>query len=163
MKLSFTAHRFIPAEPAGVFDYTNDAKNFVSFVGFGIVPGIREARYETEGEPRLGSRRRVMNTDGTEHIEEIVAFERPTLHVSRITGLSAPLSWLVRWAEDAWRFVPGDTGTRVDRTFTVELTSPLWSVVAFPLMHIFMRTAVNRDLRNVGNALGVPERRDGEG
>lgn len=135
MKLSLTSHRSYSADRVAVFDFTN--ANFGTFVGFGIVPGIRDARYETEGEPGLGSRRRITKTDGTEHIEEIVVFERPALHVSRIAGLSPPLSWLVREAEDGWRFTAVATGTRVDRTFTFELTSALWFPFAFPLMHLF--------------------------
>ncbi|MEX2153808.1 MAG: SRPBCC family protein [Gemmatimonadaceae bacterium] len=153
MKIKFAAHEFLLVDATTAFDFTNDARNFVSFVGFGIVPGIREARYETPGAPRLGSRRRITKTDGTDHLEEITAFEKPTLHVSRISGLTAPLSWLVRSAEDAWRFSPASSGTRIDRVFAFELTSPLVAPIAFPLMHIFMRIAIRRDLRNVSNAL----------
>lgn len=153
MRLSLTLSRSYPVAPETVFDFTNEASNFTSFVGFGIVPGIREASYETDGGPRLGSRRRVVKTDGTEHLEEIIAFERPWLHVSRIVGLAPPLGWIVQEAEDAWRFAGDNTETRVRRTFSFALRSPLWSAVAFPLMHVFLRVAISRDLRNIAAAL----------
>jgi hypothetical protein len=154
VRLTLRARHQFDFPPERLFDFTNDAANFVSFVGFGFVPGIRSARYETEEPPRLGSRRRILKTDGTEHLEEIIAFERPVLHGSRISALSPPLSWLVRSGEDTWRFrAEGASGTAVERTFSFELTSPLAAVVAFPLLHLFMRVAVRRDLRNVDRSL----------
>ena len=97
----------------------------------------------------------MLKTDATEHLEEIVAFDRPRLHSSRITQLSPPLGWLVREAEDTWRFVSDNGGTRVERTFSFELTSPIWSVLAAPLMHAFLRVAVRRDLENIGRTLSL--------
>lgn len=144
-------HRFDVARDS-LFDFTNDAANFTSFVGFGPVPGIRKASYETAGPPRLGSTRRILKTDGTEHIEEITVFERPSRHTSRITALSPPFSWLVRSGQDDWKFVADGSGTVVERTFTFTLTYPLAALVAFPLLHLFMRMAVRRDLRNLGVA-----------
>lgn len=154
MRLALRARHQFDVPPERLFDFTNDAANFVSFTGFGIVPGIRSARYETAEPPRLGSRRRILKTDGTEHLEEIIAFERPVLHVSRITALSPPLAWLVRSGEDAWRFrSEGATRTTLDRTFSFELTSPLVAIVALPLLHLFMRIAVRRDLQNIDRFL----------
>ena len=153
MKVGFTTHHRFDASPDRLFDFTNDAANFTSFAGFGPIPGIRKATYETAGVPRLGSKRRILKNDGTEHIEEITAFERPARHTSRITGLSPPFSWLVRFGEDHWKFAADESGTVVERTFAFELTSPLAAFVAFPLLHFFMRMAVRRDLRNIGASL----------
>jgi len=152
MKVSFTVRHFFPVDRERLFDFTNNASNFVSFVGFGPVPGIRQASYETPGQPRLGSRRRILKTDGTEHLEEIVAFDPPLRHVSRVTGLSPPFSWLVLSGEDDWKFEESSGGTVVERTFAFELTSPLAAMAAFPLLHLFMRPAVRRDFRNIAKA-----------
>jgi ribosome-associated toxin RatA of RatAB toxin-antitoxin module len=151
--LSFTTTHLFRVTPERLFDFTNDAPNFVSFVGFGPIPGIRKATYETVGEPRIGSKRRITKTDGTEHFEELVVFDRPRRHVSRITGLSPPFSWLVRYGEDDWKFMPSNSGTLIERTFAFELTNPLAALPAFPLLHLFMRFAVIRDLRNVERAV----------
>lgn len=153
MKIELPLRSFVAASPERSFDFTNDAANLVSFVGYGPIPGIREAVYETPGEPTLGSRRRVSNTDGTEHAEEIVAFERPSRHTTRITGIAPPFAWLVRYGEDEWRFTERDRGTEIDRTFTFELTTPLAAPVAWLILHTLMRAAVRRDLANVARAL----------
>src|SRR5688572_26298440 len=98
-----TRHRFA-VPPAVLFDFTNDARNFVSFTGYGPIPGIREAAYITPGEPALGSQRTVLKTDGTSHLEEITVFDPPHQHTSRITGFAPPFSWLVQQGEDDWAF-----------------------------------------------------------
>ena len=149
MRIGFTARHSFDARIEHLFDFTNDAANFTSFTGFGPVPGIREASYLTAGPPALGSRRRILKTDGSEHIEEIVAFERPVRHSSRITALTPPFSWLVTSGEDDWRFGEADGRTTVERRFSFELTTPAAAVVALPLLHIFMRAAVRRDLYNI--------------
>ena len=153
MRLAINTAREIPRPAGVVFDFTNDAANFATFAGFGPIPGIRSAAYETPGEPAVGSRRRMIKTDGTEHIEEIIAMERPSRHVSRITALSPPFSWLVRSGEDDWKFIATETGTIVERTFSFELTTPVAAIVALPLLHLFMRPAVERDLRNIARRL----------
>ena len=150
-----TLRHLFSANPERLFDFTTDARNFDSFDGFGPIPGIAGAAYETPGEPRLGSRRRIRKTDGTDHFEEIVLFERPGRHVSRITGIAPPFSWLVRWGEDDWRFHPAGTGTLIERTFRFELTSPLAALIAAPLLHVFMRGAVRRDLRNIETRIRI--------
>lgn len=159
MRLEFTERHWFPVDRERLFDFTNDADNFVSFVGFGPIPGIRTATYETPGEPRVGSKRRIVETNGAEHLEEIVELQRPSRHNSRITGLAPPFSWLVRYAEDDWRFAPARSGTALERTFTFELTSPLAAVIGFPLLHLFMRPAVRRDLHNIEIAIASSARR----
>lgn len=149
MKLAITTSYQFSTTPEFLFDFTNDAANFSSFVGFGPIPGIRNARYETTGEAAVGSRRRVVKSDGTEHVEKIVELQRPVRHVSRITELSPPFSWLVRYGEDDWRFRPSHAGTLVQRTFTFELTTPLAAIAAYPLLRLFMRSAIHRDFQNI--------------
>lgn len=132
-----------------MFDFTNDAENFVSFTGCGPIPGIVSARYVTGGAPASGSRRTILKTDGTEHHEEIVLFDRPRRHTSRVTGFGPPFSWLVRFADDDWVFIAANDVTLVERTFVLTLTSPIAAPVAFVLLHTFMRVALRRDLENI--------------
>ena len=153
MKIGFTARASFDTTPARLFDFTNDAANFTSFAGFGIVPGIKEAVYVTTGPPARGARRRILKTDGTLHIEEITAFETAVRHCSRITDLTPPFSWLVKFGEDDWRFSSAGGRTLVDRAFSFELTTPLAALIALPLLHVFMRVAVRRDLRNIAARL----------
>jgi hypothetical protein len=153
VKIRCRLRAWLGVEPEAAFDFTNRAENFRSFTGFGPIPGIREASYVTPGEPRLGSLRRIVKTDGTEHSEEITVFEPPARHTSRIRGLGPPFSWLVREGEDDWVFTPERGGTRVDRTFVFTLTSPLAAPVAQLVLHTLMRAAIRRDLANIQRAV----------
>lgn len=153
MHVKFTITRLFHVPAQRLFDFTNDAANFISFAGYGPIPGILHARYETPGPPRLGSIRRIQKTDGTEHVEEITVFERPSRHVSRITGFEAPFSWLVREGSDDWTFQGSGGLTVVERTFTFELTTVFVAPVAWVLMH-FMKEAVRRDLTNIMAKVG---------
>ena len=73
MRVQFTITRLFQVAAPRLFDFTNDDVNFTTFTGYGPIPGITQARYQTPGPPRLGALRRVLKTDGTEHVEEIVA------------------------------------------------------------------------------------------
>lgn len=156
MHIERTDHIRIGRPITEVFDFTNLAENLTSFTGYGPIPGIREARYETDGPAGLGSRRRVLKTDGSAHIEEIIVFERPRRHVSRITGITPPLSWLVGEGEDDWVFseASGFPGcTEISRTFRFELRSLLAYPVGVVLMGVFLGRAVHRDFANLKKAL----------
>lgn len=154
MHVKFTITRLFQLPAGHVFDFTNDAANFTTFSGYGPIPGVVKARYVTPGSPRLGSVRRILKSDDTEHVEEITAFDRPTRHTSRLTELAPPFSWLVREGEDDWRFrAEGPSLTVVDRTFSFELTTPAVAVIAWLILHLFMKKAVQRDLDNIMSRL----------
>lgn len=149
MHVKFTITRLFQVPARRVFDFTNDAANFTSFTGYGPIPGITKARYVTPGPPRLGSIRRILKTDGTEHVEEITAFDPPLRHTSRITELAPPFSWLVREGIDDWQFRPEGSLTVVDRTVAFELSSPLAAPLAWLILHLFMKKAVKIDMDNI--------------
>lgn len=150
MQLKLTIVRLFHVPAHRVFDFTSDDNNFTTFTGYGPIPGIVKARYETAGPPRLGAIRRVEKTDGTEHREEITVFEPPGRHSSRITGLSFPFSWLVREGIDDWQFrAEGPALTVVERTFSFELTTPLVAPIAWLILHLLMKKAAHRDLENI--------------
>jgi Polyketide cyclase / dehydrase and lipid transport len=152
--VKFTITRLFHAPAQRVFDFTNDDNNFTSFTGYGPIPGITRARYETPGPPRLGAIRRIEKTDGTEHREEITLFQPPTRHTSRITGLTPPFSWLVREASDDWIFrAEGKALTVVERTFSFELTTPLAAPVAWLILQLFMKKAIARDMNHINERL----------
>jgi hypothetical protein len=49
-----------------------DVSNWHSFRGYGPVPGVKSAVFESRAPGVVGSRVRVTNTDGSGHVEEIV-------------------------------------------------------------------------------------------
>ena len=52
-----------------------DVKTWSSFDGHGLLPGIDKAEYENRTTELVGSRIRVKNSDGTQHLEEILEWE----------------------------------------------------------------------------------------
>ena len=150
--LAFDVALVVPVAPERAFDHTVDAAHLPSFVGFGPIPGIAAA--EDLDPPGPGARRRVFNVDGTSHLETFTAFERPTLHVARIHGLSRPFSWLVREIEDRWIFEPSATGTAIARRFTFTLTGPFAWLPARLLLGPF-KQAVALHMRAVSRALSA--------
>lgn len=48
-----------------------DTANWSSFKGSGLLPGIAHAEFERRTDNMIGSRIRVKNTDGSQHVEAI--------------------------------------------------------------------------------------------
>ena len=134
-----------------LFHHTMQAENGVSFEGYGPIPGIRSAHYTTPGPVRVGSIRHVENTDGSAHNEEITRLEPPTRHTARIFGIQRPFALLVRGAEDDFQLEPTAQGTRLSRTFTVDVRPHALPIAL--LLLPFLRRAVRRDLENVRGRL----------
>ncbi len=148
MKLSLFESIGVRASAERLFEFTNSVAGLTTFVGFGPIPGIREARYHNSTGAQLGARREITKTNGAVHEEEIIAFEPPARHVARIYVPSRALSWPIREAIDEFRFVEHGVETRVERVFEMTLVSS----VAWPVAMIarsLMRRAVRRDLANL--------------
>jgi hypothetical protein len=151
MQLRIHEHVEIEAPRQAVFDHTIRPENFGSFEGFGPIPGIRSATYVTHGPVGVGSRRRVLNTDGSEHSEEITHFEAPRRHNSRIFDIRPPFALIVRFLEDDWIFEDSGDRTRIQREFRID-ARPLALPIAVLLLPL-LRRAVRRDLDNIRRAL----------
>jgi uncharacterized protein YndB with AHSA1/START domain len=122
------------------------------FTGFGPIPGIARVEWLTEGGYRLDARRRVTNTDGSTHLEDIASFEPGRLLVDRIHGFDSPMRFLARQAHDRFELQASGSGTRLVRRFTVELLSPLVAPVGL-LLQPMLRVAVRRHHAGLRRAL----------
>lgn len=143
--------------PRSAFDHTNDAASLTSFVGYGPIPGIREARYITPDPVGLGSRRTVTKSDGTNHLEEITEFVPGQRHVTRISGLAGAFGILVKDLHDIWEFDLSPRGTAlVTRTFVIN-TRAAAVPIALALVP-FLRRAIRRDLRNTQQAIELTKK-----
>jgi hypothetical protein len=114
-----------------------EAARWPDFTGFGVVPGIRAARFEVQTPDVVGSRIRVTNTDGSSHIEEIVEWQPDRRLRIRMHEFSAPLSRVASHFEETWEFQRIDDKTRVVRFFEMHpksaVSQPLLVVISlFP-------------------------------
>lgn len=131
----------ISAAPEVVFDLAASVAGFVRFVKpSGPIPGVVSGEMIDGAMPAAGARRVLQMTDGTRVEEEILAFERPSLHHYRWAEPPAPpLSLLVRAAESRWEFRPSARGTTLDWTYHFTLTSPLAYPPAMVIVQLFKR------------------------
>lgn len=152
MRIAVTEQIGIACDPDRAFHHSNEAANLTSFVGFGPIPGIREAHYLDSGPIGVGSKRSILKSDGTTHVEEITAFVPGRRHVSRIAGLTGIFRIIVRDLQDVWEFTSaGGNATLVTRSFIIDVRSSMIPValVLVPLL----RQAIRRDLRNTRRAI----------
>ena len=136
-----------------VFALAVDAERFPTlFRGFGPIPALR--RISLHGPLAVGVRRDVEGEDGVVMLETVTALEPGRRHGYTLSRLRPPLSWLVRVGHADWTFAPRDGGTDVTWRYRFELTSPLAWPVAAPLLHVFMRGAMQRCLQAMAPARG---------
>ena len=70
----------------------------------------RESRaheFERRTPEVVGTRIRVVGTDGSVHIEEIVEWEPARRMTLRMDGFSAPLGWFSTHFDEAWEVIQG--------------------------------------------------------
>ena len=140
-----------------VWDFAVAAETFPRLMHpLGPIPGI--ARVEMLGGRPLerGAERLVTMTDGSEVLEEILDAERPSRHRYRwLRPPAPPFNLLVRTGEGDWRFAAAGRGTRVEWTYTFDLTSALaypLAVVVLQLFRRWMQRALDRLPQEMGAA-----------
>ena len=141
MKLETRARIEVARPIEQVFDLASACEAFPRFLApLGPIPGVKSARLLDAAEPKAGTRREVAMTDGSRMEEEILAFERPTLHRYRWrTRPAPPFSWLLAGAEAEWRFTASGGATQIDWVYAFEPTSALAAWVARPILLLFRR------------------------
>jgi uncharacterized protein YndB with AHSA1/START domain len=124
-----------------VYDFAVAEASFPRIVhALGPIPGIARVEMLDGRVLERGARRRVTMTDGSEVLEEILDAERPRRHRYRwLDPPAAPFNLLVRSGEGDWRFAAADGGTRVEWTYTFDLTTPLVYPLAAAVLTLFRR------------------------
>lgn len=139
----------IASTPRQVADGILDLNNWPKFTGYGPLPGIRSAEFETRTEGVVGTRITVINTDGSRHVEEILEWDPPRTLRLRLGEFSAPLCRLAEHFIEVWRFEAGpDGGTRVAREFELYPRSA-WTRPALQLIRPLLRGAVRKHLATI--------------
>lgn len=147
----------IQASPETVWSTLSDIENMTMFSGFGPIPGIASARWIEGDVCRTGAVREVRNRDGSTHREDVVLADPPHALEDRVYGFTSPFRFLVREARDRFELTPSAGGTTLQRTFTLELTSPIASPLAALLLPALHR-AVQRHLSTLRDHLAPQTR-----
>jgi len=158
MNVSTRATITVRATPEAVFDLVNDPERTPDvFVAHGPIVGVTGAQVVSAGPLAEGKVRHITTADGATLTETMLTFDRACAVRYRLEGLARPFSFLVRHGDASWRFTPEEGSTRVEWTYTFELTTPLaWPLAALIVGTVF-RGWMNSCLHRVNEILNDSE------
>jgi carbon monoxide dehydrogenase subunit G len=156
--IRLTSERTIDAPADAVFALAVDPERFpILFAGCGPVPALR--RITLHGPLAVGSTRELESSDGSRLVERVTALDAPRRHAYSLSGIRAPLGWLVRAGHADWTFEAAGSATRVRWSYDWEPTGWLARPFAWLLLRCFMRTAMQRCLAAMQSRLSIREAR----
>lgn len=92
-----------------------DTERWSEFEGYSILPGIKNAHFESKTSELVGSRIKVLNTDGSSHFEEIIEWDADDRIALKFQGFDPPLSHVATHFIEAWEFRKSPNGTGISR------------------------------------------------
>jgi hypothetical protein len=125
-----------------------DLDRWPEFRGYGPLPGIRSATFESRTDAVVGTRIRVRNTDGSSHVEEIVEWDPVRRLHLRMQAFSSPLS---RWAtafDETWEFHRDGDQTHVRRSFAMHARSA-WTRPVLWLISWLLKSAIQHHVQQL--------------
>jgi hypothetical protein len=131
--ITFSLSRLLPYPAQAICAQVANVATWSTFKGYGMMPGIQNAEYETQTPGMVGSRIRVRNTDGSTHTEEIYRWVEGKEMAMKFCDFVPPLSQIATHFTEEWRLEPQGDGTLVTRNFQMfprsALTRPsLWLI-----------------------------------
>lgn len=146
--ITFACHETLPLAPEEIVGQILDVAKWPDFRGYGPIPGIKSAEFETRTPTVVGSRIRVTNLDGSTHVEEIVEWQPDRRLQLQMGSFSKPLSRLASGFVETWDFERVGQETRATRSFQMHpksmLTKPILWFISF-----FLKRAIARHLREM--------------
>ena len=146
--ITFECRKQIPKSAVEICTEIADVARWSEFGGYGVLPGIAHAEYETQTADMVGSRIRVRNTDGSGHVEEIYKWVLGKEVAMKFTGFTPPLSRLATHFTEEWTLTEHERGTAVTRSFALYATRPL-ARPALWLISLLFRRAIARHLDEI--------------
>jgi hypothetical protein len=143
--VTFYCSEIIPRVPAEIAGSILQLERWPDFPGYGPIPAILSAEFETRREDVVGTRIRVNNRDGSGHTEEILAWDPSSRVVLRMNEFGPPLNRIATHFQEEWRLVPVGEETRVERRFSLYGRSWAGRWALLPIA-VLLRRAVVRHL-----------------
>jgi hypothetical protein len=123
--ITFACHETLPLASEKIAEQILDVAKWSDFRGYGPIPGIKSAEFETQTPNVVGSRIRVTNLDGSSHVEEIVVWQPDRRLQVQMGNFSKPLSRLATRFVETWEFEWVGNETKVTRSFELNAKSAL--------------------------------------
>ncbi len=146
----------LPLAPEEIAGQMLDLAKWTGFTGYGPMPGIKAAAFDTRTPGVVGTRIKVTNTDGSSHLEEIVEWEPERRLRLDMKDFSPSLSRLATGFVETWEFERLGDGTRVTRSFEMHAKSAFTRPVLW-LISFLLKRAVARHLSQMRRATGQPK------
>lgn len=146
--IRFSCSAVLPASAVQISEQIARVESWCEFRGYGPIPGIASATYELRTPDVKGSRIRVLNDDGSEHVEEITEWAPNERVVLQLHEFSRPLSSLASRFVEEWDFTPVPEGTRATRSFSLHPRSPLTRMPLWVISRL-LRRAIAEHLRQM--------------
>jgi hypothetical protein len=116
-----------------------DTARWSEFTGYGLLPGIRSAQFETRTPNLVGSRIRVCNTDSSTHLEEIIQWDEDTGFSLRFQDFQPPLSHLASCFVESWSLRSDGDGTHITRSMELVPRNWLGSILLRPIAKMMQK------------------------
>jgi hypothetical protein len=110
---------FAPQSPPDICAQFLDTTRWPEFTGYSILPGIAEAHFEEKTPEVIGSRIRVRNTDGSGHVEEIIAWDTERGFALRFQDFQPPLRNFATHFIETWQIHQVTGGTEITRSMAM--------------------------------------------
>ena len=148
--ITFACRKTLLLEPEAIANQILDLAKWPDFRGYGPMPGIKSAEFESRTANVVGSRIRVTNLDGSTHIEEIVEWQPDKRLQLLIKDFSQPLSRLATSFVETWEFQQIDDKTKVLRSFEMNARSrTAWPILW--LISFVLKRAIDRHLHELSS------------
>jgi hypothetical protein len=149
--ITFACYETLSLAPKEIAEQILDVEKWPDFRGYGPIPGIKSAEFETRTPNVVGSRIRVTNLDGSTHVEEIVEWQPDHRLQLQMGNFSKPLSRLATRFVETWEFERVDDETKVARSFELNATSMLTKPVLW-FISFYLKRAIARHLTEIKHA-----------
>ena len=149
--VTFACHETFSQTPDEISRQILDVSKWTEFRGYGPLPGIKSATFEIQTPNVLGTRIRVVNRDGSTHVEEIVEWEPARRLRLLLTDFSIPVSRLATESVETWEFYRQDNKTKVVRSFELHAKSFIAKPILW-LVSFLLKGAIARHLREMRQA-----------
>ena len=146
--ISFSCKDTLSLAPEDIARQILDLSKWPEFKGYGPIPGIKTAVFDTQTLGVVGTRIRVTNLDGSSHVEEIVEWHPDRRVRLEFKEFSPPLSRLATTFEEIWDFERLEGQTRVIRSFRHHAKSRLARCLLW-MMSFLLKRAIARHLREM--------------
>lgn len=146
--ITFICHETLPLSPEEIAQQILDVAKWSDFRGYGPIPGIKSAEFETRTPNIVGSRIAVTNLDGSTHVEEIVEWQPERRLQLRMGSFSKPLSRLATSFVETWECERVGNVTKVARSFELNAKSMLTNPLLW-FISLFLKRAIARHLRDI--------------